>query len=107
MKSILILAAVLTITGCATKHYGRQGTVTSYESTTLTCREIDLEIAKVNGFIAQVDAEHSKIDGRSVLAFLGDFGLGNSIEMLAAKESAEKRMAALQALRQTKACTTA
>ena len=46
--SVLVLVS---IQGCATKTYGRQGTLTSYEKDSMTCREIDLETAKVRGFI--------------------------------------------------------
>ncbi|MEJ1959687.1 MAG: hypothetical protein WDM70_09950 [Nitrosomonadales bacterium] len=57
----------------------------------MNCREIDLETAKVNGFIDQVNKE-SEFSGRDVLAILGDFGIGNNLEKSTALESANKRI---------------
>ena len=97
------LASVLLVQGCATKTYGRQGTLTGFEKDTMSCREIDLEIAKTRGFIDQVNKE-SAFSGRDVLAILGDFGIGNSMEKSAALESANKRSEQLAELRTTKKC---
>ncbi|WP_454737338.1 hypothetical protein [Cupriavidus necator] len=103
-RSILAIGiCLIAAQGCATKHYGRQGTVTDFERQTLSCREIALEQAKVNGFIQHVDRE-SQFDGRSVLAFLGDFGIGNVMEHSAATESATARMHDLQALSVRRGC---
>lgn len=98
--SILVLAS---IQGCATKTYGRQGALTSYEKDSMTCREIDLETAKVRGFVDHVNKE-SEFSGRDVLAILGDFGIGNSLEKSAALESANKRLAQLRDQRDAKKC---
>ncbi len=70
----------------------------------MTCREVDLELAKTRGFVDQVNKE-SEFSGRDVLAFLGDFGIGNSLEKSAALESANKRIEQLQTLRDTKKCS--
>jgi hypothetical protein len=102
MIKISVLTSALLVTlmlqGCATKTYGRFGNVTNFEQTSLSCREIDLELAKVNGFIQQVNSE-SEFDGRSVLSFLGDFGIGNVMEKDSALKSANARAATLQDLR--------
>ena len=104
MKNALVAGlVVIALAGCATKHYGRQGTLTSVERDTMTCREIELEIAKTRGFIDHVNKE-SRFDGRDVLAILGDFGIGNSMEKDAALESADARIKDLEALRSAKAC---
>lgn len=100
-KSLLLLAACAALAGCATKNYGRQGDVTSYEAQTMTCREIALETAKVHGYLDRVEKE-SQFDGRSVLSFLGDFGIGNTMEKSAAIQAANKRLAQLQAAKSTK-----
>ena len=107
MKGIVTLVgAVLVVTslqGCATKMYGRQGTVTEFERNTLTCRETDLEIAKTRGFIDQVNKE-AAFSGRDVLAFLADFGIGNNLERTAALESANNRIKELETQRTRKNC---
>lgn len=109
MKRIALVATVLvltTIQGCATKIYGRQGTVTEYEKNSMTCREMDLEIAKTRGFIDHVNKE-AAFSGRDVLAFLADFGIGNNLERTAALESANNRIKQLEEQRQVKACAVA
>ncbi len=106
---IYTLAAILVfvaLQGCATKHYGRQGQLTAYEKETMSCREIDLEMAKVRGFIDHVNKE-SEFSGKDVLAILGDFGIGNSMEKSAAIESANNRLDLLRDLKSTKKCTSA
>lgn len=93
------------ISGCSTKNYGRQGELTQYEKETMSCREIELEEAKVHGFLQHVDKE-SQFDGRSVLSFLGDFGIGNTMEKNSTLESANSRLSQLQLLRVKNGCTT-
>ena len=108
MKHTVIFAAsilvLVSIQGCATKTYGRQGTLTSYEKDSMTCREIDLEIAKVRGFVDHVNKE-SEFSGRDVLAILGDFGIGNNLEKSSALESANKRLEQLRDQRDAKKCS--
>lgn len=97
------LLAVALSAGCATKHYGRQGTLTDFEKASMTCREIDLETAKVRGFINHVNKE-SEFSGRDVLAILGDFGIGNAMERSAALDSANERLSELSLLKNKKNC---
>lgn len=106
MKKIIMIAALFSaviITGCATKNYGRQGELTGFEQQTMSCREIDLEMAKTQGFIDHVNKE-SAFSGKDVLAFLGDFGIGNSLEKTAALESADTRMKELRVIQSGKKC---
>lgn len=107
MKHLSLLAisalVILSVQGCATKTYGRQGILTSYEKDSMTCREIELETAKVRGFIDHVNKE-SEFSGRDVLAILGDFGIGNIMEKSSALESANKRLEHLSEQRNAKKC---
>lgn len=96
--------AVVAVAGCSTKNYGRQPELTSFERQSMTCREIDLEEAKVHGFLAHVRDE-AQFDGRSVLSFLGDFGIGNLMERDAAVDSANKRLAQLSQTKTRQGCT--
>jgi hypothetical protein len=64
---------------------------------------MDLEIAKTQGFIDHVHKE-AKFSGRDVLAIMGDFGIGNSLEKKAALDSAKNRISQLEAQRQAKGC---
>ncbi len=97
------MVAMIVLQGCATKNFGRQGELTGFERSTMTCREMDLEIAKVDGFIDKVNSE-SKFDAKQVLAILGDFGIGNSMEKSAALESAMARKKQLQEVKVKRKC---
>lgn len=72
------------------------------EQSELNCREIDIEIAKVNAFLAEI--AETGFDGRDVFAILGDFGIGNSIERGDAIKSGKKRLESLETLRKEKGC---
>lgn len=100
---LLSFSLLVVLSGCATKHYGRQGDLTQFERVSLSCREIDLELAKVEGFLQNISNE-SSFDGRSVASFLGDFGIGNIMKRNAAKKSAEKRKKSLLENRAAKHC---
>lgn len=69
----------------------------------MNCKEIDIELAKVTGFIDSVEKE-SKFSSRSVLSFLGDFGIGNVMEKKAALGRAHQRLKDLQTLKTQKGC---
>jgi hypothetical protein len=99
--SVLLTAAVLS--GCATKHYGREPIVTPGETARLDCNAVGIEIAQTHGFIEQVNKE-SQFDSRSVLSFLGDFGIGNLMEKEAAMSSARERLASLERAHSQKGC---
>lgn len=107
MRKAILSAGLclLALQGCATKNYGRQGTLTDFEKRTMSCREIELEQAKVHGFLQHVDKE-SEFDGRSILSFLGDFGIGNLIEKENAVKSANDRHMQLQTAAYERGCTT-
>jgi hypothetical protein len=102
--TLTLVAAVIFHQGCATKTYGRVGSLTDYEKDGLSCREIELETARTQGFIEHVNKE-SEFSGRDVLAILGDFGIGNAMERSAALESANNRITQLRELRTAKKCT--
>ena len=86
---IIILLALL-ISACATKRYGRMQPVTGYESQEYTCKDIKIELSKIDAFELQV-AQESEFSAMSVASFLGDFGIGNTIEKSSALKTAKER----------------
>ena len=56
MRWIVVAAVVpaMAISGCATKNYGRLQPLTGAERVAYSCRDVDIEIAKVGAFQAQV-----------------------------------------------------
>ncbi len=105
MRSVAAIVFLTTLAGCATKNFGTQPPLTDFERQNLSCREIQMEQAKVMGFAQQVDKE-SQFDGRDVLAALGDFGIGNSVAKSSAIDSAKQRYYQLELAAYEKGCTT-
>lgn len=103
MKTAILICAALALTGCATKQFATVGDVTGYERTAMTCHDIDLEMARTQGVIDKIDAQ-AKFSGLDVLAFLGDFGIGNAMAKSSALDSANQRMGELQDARGAKGC---
>lgn len=101
-KCVCVSLSIL-LCGCATKIYGRQIELTDFERHNLTCRELDLEIARAQGFLAYVDKE-SEFDFRSVMSFFGDLGIGNTVEKSRAIKSANVRLGELRAAHAEKHC---
>lgn len=104
MKTLLLIVALAaTLTGCATKQYVHAAPVTQFESTTMSCREIDLEIAKTQGDQQAVD-KTAEFSGLDVLAILGDWGIGNAMAHSSAQKSVDERMSNLTSLRAARNC---
>lgn len=105
----MILCLILTalpLGGCATKHFGHLASISSGEKQAMSCQDVETERAKVDRFDDQVRRK-SKIDGASVLAFVGDFGLGNALNKHAAVASAMKRREQLGQIAQERGCPSA
>jgi hypothetical protein len=105
MKKLLLVAAfAAALSGCATKQFAQVGQVTDFEKTSMSCREIDLEIAKTQGQQHAIDKQ-AEFSGLDVLAFLGDWGIGNAIAHNSAQKTVDERMADLNNLRGIKNCS--
>ena len=100
---LAVIGSALVVSGCATKRYGRLQPLTGAERVAYNCRDVDLEIAKVGAFQAQV-ADGAQFNMASVLGILGDYGIGNSMERSAADASAARRLKELNDLKAEKGC---
>ncbi len=105
MKKIILASAVicLSLTGCATKQYGRAQALSDVEKKHYSCREITLELEKVRQFERQID-ETGSFDGKTALGFLGDFGIGNGMAKSDARKSAKTRRLDLETLQANRNC---
>lgn len=101
LASVIVIAMLAS--GCATKRYGRVQPITGFEKVQYTCRDIELEIAKVQSFQRQV-TEGAEFNAASALGILGDFGIGNSMEKGSAMKSAAIRLGQLRDLQAEKQC---
>lgn len=97
------LLAALSVQGCATKELGRQSPLTGFEKDAMSCRDIQLEMSKMVGFVEYINKsyQHQWYD---VPAALESRWIGNTNERSAALESANTRMVQLWALHDGKKC---
>lgn len=101
-KFALVLIA-LAMTGCATKQYPQAPEVTNEESSAFDCKALDQEIAKTHSVQSQI-AKTGEFNGRTVMGFIGDFGIGNGMAKSSATEKANARLAQLQNLKAARNC---
>ncbi|WP_048784295.1 hypothetical protein [Pantoea vagans] len=101
-QTVLSLSIIL-LTGCATKQYPQAPSLTPEEVAVFDCKALDQEIAKVHSMQNQIK-ETGSFDGRTVLGFIGDFGLGNGLAKSAATDKANARLVQLQNIKASKSC---
>ena len=97
-----LVTAVL-LTGCATKRYPIATPLASTEASLLGCRDIALELARVDQIEKQID-DTGALDWRSVAGFLGDFGIGNGMAKSEAHKAVNTRRAALREVQAKRDC---
>ena len=98
--TISIVVSLLLVVGCAVRRHGRLIPVVPSEANSYTCEQVIIEIDKCNAFIKEVSGKNRKFTGGDVLAFLGDFGIGDSWEVSDAIDSATKRISQLEDISQ-------
>lgn len=105
MKRIIVLSVIgmAVLSGCATKQYGRLQPLSSYEMRSYNCRDIAIELSKVDAFDEQI-RDQARFNGSSALGVLGDFGIGNSMAKGGAEKSSIERRRQLQMLGAQKEC---
>jgi outer membrane lipoprotein SlyB len=103
MTRIVISLSLLVLAGCATKQYPQAPSVTNEEAAAFDCKEIGQEIAKAHSVQNQIK-ETGSFDGRTVMGFIGDFGLGNGLAKSAANDKADARIMQLQNLKTARNC---
>lgn len=97
----MITLGALTLSGCATKQYPQAPAVTNEEATAFDCKTLDQEIAKAHS-VQQEIVHTGDFDGRTVLGFLGDFGIGNGMAKNEATKKAKVRLSQLESLHSVK-----
>ncbi|EAX8842137.1 hypothetical protein BU347_23230, partial [Salmonella enterica] len=70
-------------------------------SSAMDCKAVALEIAKTRSVQQEIEAT-GEFDGRTVLGFLGDFGIGNGMAKGEARKKAANRLNQLEALKAAK-----
>ncbi|EOW2402563.1 hypothetical protein ACNY4N_003638 [Cronobacter turicensis] len=104
MKKLMVLGVgLLMLTGCATKQYPQASSVTSEEASAFDCKALNVEIAKAHSVQQEIEST-GQFDGRTVLGFLGDFGIGNGMAKSDARKKTHERLNQLESLKAVK-CT--
>lgn len=105
MKKTFILVIVFTLAGCATKHYPQAPSITGEDVAAFDCNALHQEIAKVHGVQNEIK-ETGNFDIRTLMGFIGDFGIGNGLAKRSATEKANARLAQLESLQSVKCLPT-
>ncbi|ELP3923318.1 hypothetical protein QUQ16_004358 [Escherichia coli] len=104
MKKIGLVFIAVLLAGCATKQYPQAPAVTAAESAAFECRDINVELVKAQSLRKEIDTT-GQFDGRTVLGFLGDFGIGNGMAKEDAYKKVNARIEQLEALKASKCST--
>jgi len=97
------ILVTLFVTGCATKQYPIEAQVAPAEAAMYTCHDIALELVKADQVEQQIN-QTGDTDVKSVMGFLGDFGIGNGMAKSHAREALATRRAQLHDAQLQKGC---
>lgn len=75
--------------------------VTGEEASALDCEAVTQEIAKMHSVQTEIN-NTGEFDGRTVLGFLGDFGIGNGMAKSEAQKKSTARLTQLESLKAVK-----
>ena len=67
----------------------------------MTCNDLKVEIAKTRGIQTEIE-NTGEFDGKTVLGFLGDFGIGNGMAKIDARKKVASRLNQLEGLKDIK-----
>ncbi|HEO9718510.1 TPA: hypothetical protein QIM56_000849 [Morganella morganii subsp. morganii] len=100
MKKIaVIIPFALLLSACATKQYPQAAAISAEESSLMDCRDIKKEIAATHSIEQDIE-KTGEFDGKTILGFLGDFGIGNGIAKGDAREKISARLGQLMRLQE-------
>lgn len=100
---ILLCAGTLLMSACATKRYPIATELSDVEKSELTCRELAIELAKVDEVEGKI-ANTAETDWRSAAGFLGDFGIGNAMAKSEATKALSDRKLSIREAQASKSC---
>lgn len=100
-KLVLVVVIAGVLSACATKQYPQSPAVTGEETAAFDCQAIKQEIAKTHSVQQEIEST-GEFDGRTVLGFLGDFGIGNGMAKGEATKKAQARLNQLESLKAVK-----
>ena len=100
---IIAIAIPLLFSACATKRYPIATPMSAREASLMTCKDLSLELVRAEEIENKIN-DTGEFDGKTVLGFLGDFGVGNAMAKSEAREALNKRKKAIQDEQIRKGC---
>jgi hypothetical protein len=101
--TLLIAIAAIALNACATKRYPIATPLSQAEISLMTCENFELEMLRADQVAHQID-ETGEFDGRTILGFLGDFGIGNGMAKSEAHNAIEVRKNTIREAQVSKGC---
>lgn len=101
--TLLIATAAIAITACATKRYPIATPMSSAEASLMTCENLELELLRTEQVEQKIN-ETGKFSGKTVLGFLGDFGIGNAMAKSEARTALSERRKTIREGQVSKGC---
>lgn len=104
-KNILAIGLVVVTAGCATKQYPIATRLSPAVAEAMTCRELHLQRIEGEEIERKIN-ETGQFDSRSVLGFLGDFGIGNAMAQNESRSALSERISSIREAQVRKGCST-
>jgi hypothetical protein len=101
--TLLIAFAAIALNACATKRYPIATPISPAEASLMTCENFELELLRTDQVERQIN-ETGEFDGKTILGFLGDFGIGNGMAKSEAQTAIEVRRNTIREAQVTKGC---
>ena len=102
-KIMMILVMLILLAACATKRYPIATELSPAEASLMSCHDLDLEMLKADQIERMIN-ETGEFDGRTVLGFLGDLGIGNGMAKDEARTAVSNRRLAIHKAQVEKGC---
>jgi len=105
MKKVIVLlgAVALFNSACATKRYPIAAPLSEKKASLMSCKDLKLELIEAEEIERKIN-ETGEFDGKTVLGFLGDFGIGNAMAKSEAKQAVIDRKRSIQDAMAQKGC---
>jgi hypothetical protein len=105
-RVIIVFFVLITVTACATKRYPIATSISPAETELMTCADFELEILRADQIEQKIN-QTGDFDGKTILGFLGDFGIGNAMAKDEARVAISERRITINEARVKKGCTQA
>ena len=102
-RVLLIAMIIIGVSACATKRYPIAEPMSSAEAKLMTCHDLQLELIRTEEVEDKID-KTGEFNGKTVLGFLGDFGIGNGMAKDEAQKAVSARRSAIREAQVKKGC---